>query len=405
MTEASQVTNHSCINGSLVTLSCPSRQVVCRIVNEIDLTISLNNLSLNMPASEQKWRSYEFYIGLTMAIFSSFLIGGSVILKKRALLRLAQTGGTRAGEGGHGYLKDWMWWAGLLTMGGGEVSNFAAYIFAPATVVTPLGALSVLIGAILSSYFLNEKLNMLGKVGCVLSILGSTVMVIHAPEEEEVKTLDEMAQKILQPGFLFFASLLLVASLVLIFYLSPRYGHTNVLIYIAICSLIGAFSVSSVKGLGIAIKGLFGSRPEWKHPLSYILIVTLVASIITQVNYLNKALDVFNTSVVYPIYYVFFTTVVLSTSVILFKEWYSMFPVDIVGTLCGFLTIITGVFMLHTFKDMKLNIDTLPQVIQPKQEEHPVAEIVRFDDKQILIDSMENSVFSEQKPKLFVICS
>lgn len=33
----------------------------------------------------------------------------------------------------------------LLTVGAGEVANFAAYMFAPATVVTPLGALSVLI--------------------------------------------------------------------------------------------------------------------------------------------------------------------------------------------------------------------------------------------------------------------
>jgi len=54
--------------------------------------------------------------------------------------------------------------------------------------------------AILSSYFLNEKLNIHGKLGCVLSILGSTVMVIHAPEEEEVTSLDEMERKLRDPG-------------------------------------------------------------------------------------------------------------------------------------------------------------------------------------------------------------
>ena len=32
-----------------------------------------------------------------------------------------------------------------MTVGLGEVANFVAYLFAPATVVTPLGALSVLI--------------------------------------------------------------------------------------------------------------------------------------------------------------------------------------------------------------------------------------------------------------------
>lgn len=33
----------------------------------------------------------------------------------------------------------------LLPVGAGEVANFAAYAFAPATLVTPLGALSVLV--------------------------------------------------------------------------------------------------------------------------------------------------------------------------------------------------------------------------------------------------------------------
>ena len=30
---------------------------------------------------------------------------------------------------------------------------------------------------------LNEHLNIHGKIGCVLSILGSTIIIIHAPEE------------------------------------------------------------------------------------------------------------------------------------------------------------------------------------------------------------------------------
>jgi len=54
--------------------------------------------------------------------------------------------------------------------------------------------------AILSSFFLNEKLNLHGKMGCLLSILGSTVMVIHAPQEEEVETLNEMSHKLGDPG-------------------------------------------------------------------------------------------------------------------------------------------------------------------------------------------------------------
>lgn len=49
-------------------------------------------------------------------------------------------------------------------MGIGEAANFVAYAFAPASLVTPLGALSVLVTAVLASKYLNEKLNLLGKV-------------------------------------------------------------------------------------------------------------------------------------------------------------------------------------------------------------------------------------------------
>ena len=50
--------------------------------------------------------------------------------------------------------------------------------------------------AVLASYFLKEKQNLHGKIGCVLSIIGSTVLVIHAPQEEEVKDIDDLEVKL-----------------------------------------------------------------------------------------------------------------------------------------------------------------------------------------------------------------
>ncbi|XP_030428608.1 magnesium transporter NIPA4 isoform X1 [Gopherus evgoodei] len=393
--------NSSCANGSLVNVSCSSRRVVCQVIGDGILTTSVHkNLTLHSSWATQVESKYGFYIGLALAIFSSFLIGSSIILKKKGLLRLVDKGSTRAGDGGHGYLKDWLWWAGLLTMGGGEAANFAAYAFAPATIVTPLGALSVLISAILSSYLLGERLNLLGKLGCMLSIVGSTVIVIHAPEEEEVTTLAEMTSKLKEPGFLAYAAILLVVCLILIIFLAPRYGQRNILIYLTICSVIGAFSVSSVKGLGIAIKGFFADQPVLQNPLTWILILTLVASVTTQINYLNKALDIFNTSLVFPIYYVLFTTIVITTSIILFKEWVAMSVVDIIGTVCGFLTIILGVFLLHAFKDMDINLGNLPHVLHNSGQAPAIK-----DDKNILIEVHNSGMVADDKPKVFMIYS
>lgn len=56
----------------------------------------------------------EFYIGLGLAISSSFFIGASFIIKKKALIRISRHGALRASAGGYGYLKEWIWWAGLI---------------------------------------------------------------------------------------------------------------------------------------------------------------------------------------------------------------------------------------------------------------------------------------------------
>jgi magnesium transporter len=82
----------------------------------------------------------------------------------------------------------------------GEVANFAAYAFAPAILVTPLGALSVLIGAVLGSYFLKEELGTLGKLGCAICLIGSVIIVLHAPPDKEIKTIDEILHYALEPG-------------------------------------------------------------------------------------------------------------------------------------------------------------------------------------------------------------
>ncbi|KAK2827920.1 hypothetical protein Q5P01_018954 [Channa striata] len=370
-----QLSNETCKNGSVVTLWCGSQAAVCVLTGDSKpFYAQLNNIT--QGADVQTNRTYNLWLGLSLALLSAFLIGGSVILKKKALLRLARNGHTRAGDGGHGYLKDWLWWGGLLTMGAGEACNFVAYMFAPATLVTPLGALSVLISAVLSSYLLGEVLNLLGKLGCFLSVLGSILLVIHAPEEQEVTSLQDMTNKLLEPGFLVYASAVLMLCAVLILYVCPRFGRTNILVYISICSLLGAFTVSAVKGLAIAISTAVRDISVFANPLTWILLLTLISSIVTQVNYLNKSLDTFNTLMVYPIYYVLFTSVVLTTCIILFQEWRSMAAVDVVTTLGAFLVIVVGVAMLHLFKELQVTLKELTnQLSQPVEREGLAEEI------------------------------
>lgn len=157
-------------------------------------------------------------------------------------------------------------------------------------------------------------------------------------------------------GFMAYGFIVIIFALVLVFYYGPRYGKTNILVYIAICSLIGSLSVMGCKGLGIVIKQTLRGDSQLTNPVAWALLFAVLACVMTQMNYLNKALDIFNTSLVTPIYYVMFTTLTIIASAILFREWEVMNSKDTIGAICGFLTIVFGVFLLHAFKDVHFSL-------------------------------------------------
>ena len=138
------------------------------------------------------------YVGLSLAVASGFGIGSSVVVTKKGLDTARQKHGFQGT--GHEYFKSPIWWFGMILMGLGEFANFAAYAFAPAVLVTPLGALSVLVGAVLGSYILQERLGPLGKIGCAIALIGSIVIVLHAPPDKDVQTVDEILEYAIRPG-------------------------------------------------------------------------------------------------------------------------------------------------------------------------------------------------------------
>lgn len=122
----------------------------------------------------------------------------------------------------------------------GEVANFVAYIYAPAVLVTPLGALSIIVryvlklydccyrrwtetflvrlvdfsslthamnrkSAVLAHFMLKERLQQMGILGCVSCIVGSVVIVLHAPEEHTPGSVQEVWKLATEPGSYLFA--------------------------------------------------------------------------------------------------------------------------------------------------------------------------------------------------------
>ncbi|GAA5802716.1 hypothetical protein HPULCUR_008190 [Helicostylum pulchrum] len=301
--------------------------------------------------------------------FATDTTGSQAGLYKGIGVSLAVASGGVAGEG-YTYLKSLMWWSGMILMIVGELCNFIAYAFTQAILVTPLGALSVVISAVLSSLFLNERLSFQGKIGCLQCILGAIVIVLHAPEQSSADTTIEAFKGLVLS--VVYAGIAVVVSLVLVFYCGPRWGKQNMLVYITVCSLIGSISVVFTQGLGSAIVHSVtnGNENQFKNWFIYVVLGIVIITLIIEIVYLNKALNLFNTALVTPTYYVIFTTMTIVSSIVLYRG-FDASPVDVITCVLGFLSICSGVALLHNSKSQ-------PEEGQAKKQD--------ADDEKVLLD-------------------
>lgn len=225
-------------------------------------------------------------VGIILAVASGAFIGTSFVIKKIGLLKANEKYNEEPGEG-YGYLKNLWWWGGMTMMIVGEILNFVAYAFTDAILVTPLGALSVVIATVLSAIFLKERLSMVGKVACFLCIVGSVVIVLNAPENSPVANIQQMQGFVIHPAFLSYAGVIIVGSIITALYAGPRWGKKNMLVYISICSWVGGLSVVAIQGLGAAIIAQAGGTPQFNQWFLYVLFVFVVATLVTEIIYLN----------------------------------------------------------------------------------------------------------------------
>ncbi|KAI9137976.1 magnesium transporter NIPA-domain-containing protein [Paraphysoderma sedebokerense] len=232
----------------------------------------------------------------------------------------------------------------------GEALNLAAYAFTSAILVAPLGALSVVISAVLGSVFLRERLALSGKIGCALCVLGSVILILHSPTQTPAQTIPEFQSFVFTPSFLAWFFFSIITSIVLLVKVAPRYGNTNALVYISVCSLCGGLSVVGVQGVGSAVVfSASGGESQIKYWFFWVLLPIDIVLLLCQLYYLNKALNLFNTVIVTPVYYVVFTTITLISSAILYQG-FTIDPISFTTSVMSFLVICSGVTLLQTSK-------------------------------------------------------
>jgi len=230
--------------------------------------------------------------------------------------------------------------------------------------VTPLGAISIITTALLADCILGERLHVCGVAGCFCCIVGSMVLVSASPQEQMLTSVEDIWGMATQPTFVAYVlvALLLVGILM---WMAPTYGESQVLVYVCICSLMGSLSVVSCKALGVAIKLSLRGANQLLKPETYAFAASVTICVAAQLNYLNKALDTFNTAMVSSIYYVLFTVCTITASTIMYKDWKNQTVSSIWNQTLGFAVIVFGVYALNVTKEadpgcrLVLHIDSM----------------------------------------------
>ena len=100
--------------------------------------------------------------------------------------------------------------------------------------------------------------------------------------------------------------------------------------------------------------------------------VFVIITLLIEINYLNKALEIFNTALVVPVYFVLFTTCVLITSFILYQGLKAS-AVVLITMILGFIVICCGITLLQMSKvdPSNFKLDRRSTILLQTSRDHP----------------------------------
>lgn len=136
------------------------------------------------------------------------------------------------------YLHSPYWWAGIILMTLGEMGNFLAYGFAPASIVSPLGVVALISNCVIAPFMLKEQFRQRDFWGVIVAIAGAVVVVLSAETSETKIGPHEIWVMITKWEFELYLGLT-AALIVALMCLSAKYGSRTILIDLGLVGLFG----------------------------------------------------------------------------------------------------------------------------------------------------------------------
>jgi drug/metabolite transporter (DMT)-like permease len=154
------------------------------------------------------------------------------------------------------YLKSPYWWLGQVLITVGEMGNFLAYGFAPASIVSPLGVVALISNSVIAPFLFNETFRKRDFWGVVVAAAGAVTVVLSAKQQETKLGPHDVWDAITTTEFEVYVAITL-ALIAVLMWASPRYGNRTILIDLGLVGLFGGLLLrpSSCRGKSLCPKG------------------------------------------------------------------------------------------------------------------------------------------------------
>lgn len=230
-------------------------------------------------------------------------------------------------------------------MGIGELGNFSAYGFAPASLVAPLGSSGVVMNAIIAVIYLKEKIRLRDVIGIVWAILGGYLIVAFSSYTDALLTAKQIVFYLKQYPFIIYI-VIEANGLILIQYMQRAKHYSNVVTMLLQVAILGSFTVIASKGLSSMLRLTFDGRNQLDHPVFYFLGMVLVLSIIAQIKYLNEAMANYDATIVMPVNFILFSVSAIVGGIVFYREYYNLSFMQVALCLFGAVLSFLGVYLI-----------------------------------------------------------
>ncbi len=143
------------------------------------------------------------------------------------------------------YLKSPSWWLGQVLITVGEMGNFLAYGFAPASIVSPLGVVALISNCVIAPILFKEAFRPRDFWGVIIAIAGVVTVVLSAKQEETKLAPHDVWDAITTTAFEVYMGVT-ISLIALLMWASPRYGNRTILIDLGLVGLYGRFCIPSL---------------------------------------------------------------------------------------------------------------------------------------------------------------